>query len=188
MATTSLPIIWCCMSNPSRAARVAKQFLRLSWPVWIVVAGFAFVQFQKKPVEPETFFLADMSTHQSVASSEFLGKVMYVDVWASWCVPCRKSMPHAQMLSDQYTDRGLAVIGINQDTDMVAAYKFLNLLDISFRQLGDPKGEFMITQEIEALPTVLIFDRSGVLRHRYVGYTEADRATIDAEVMRLLDE
>ena len=188
MGTTSSLTIWCCMSNPSKSAKFARRLLKLSWPVWIVVAGFAIFQYQTPPQQPENFVLNNMATGQSVASSQFLGKVVYVDVWASWCVPCRESMPHAQMLADTYADAGLVVIGINQDTDMAAANAFLDRLNIRFMQLGDPRGEFMIAQEIAALPTVLIYDRLGVLRHRYVGYTQADRATIDAEVLLLLAE
>jgi thiol-disulfide isomerase/thioredoxin len=176
------------MSNPSPQTHLIKRFLWLSWPVWFVVGSILFVNFQKSQSDPEIFYLMDMGTHLPVAASEFQGKIVYVDVWASWCVPCRESMPHAQALSDQYAARGLAVIGINQDTDMVAAYQFLNLLKINFQQLGDPTGEFMMAQNIDALPTVLVFDRMGQLRHRYVGYTEADRATIDAEVLALLEE
>lgn len=176
------------MSDPS--SKGSKRFLRLSLLVVVALAmamfGFAYLYVKEPLPQKENFVLSDMSTYELVKSSDFYGKVLYVDVWASWCIPCRESMPHAQTLANRYAGRGLAVIGVNQDTDMAAAHQFLQRLDIRFQQLADPKGAFMATNSIEALPTVLIFDRQGALQYRLVGFTSDKQAEVGSEVARLL--
>ena len=172
------------MSDPK--SNWLKRFLLLSLLILVVIAGYALMYFKEPAVQNDEFVLTDMSTFEMVRSSDFLGHILYVDVWASWCIPCRESMPHAQALSTKYAGRGLTVIGVNQDTDMAAAYQFLQRLDIRFQQLADPKGEFMASQQIEALPTVLIFDRQGKLQYRLSGYTKEQQGEVDAEVARLM--
>ena len=66
---------------------------------------------------------ADQS--QSLNLSDYRGKVVVLDFWASWCVPCRRSFPWLNTMNDKYADQGLVIIGVNVDQEPASAAEFL---------------------------------------------------------------
>ena len=64
--------------------------------------------------------------------NDFIGRVVYLDFWASWCKPCVKSFPWMQTLQDSYRDQGLEVIAINLDKDRALAEAFLKKMNVDF--------------------------------------------------------
>jgi len=101
---------------------------------------------------------------------EYQGKVVLVDFWASWCVPCRRSFPWLNDISRQYALDGLAVIGVNLDEDRQDAEKFLSQYPVDFPIVFDPEGEYASHYSIQGMPSTLIFSRQGELVHRHVGF------------------
>lgn len=118
--------------------------------------------------------------------SKLRGKVVVLDFWASWCAPCRRSIPELSALADELKGQGVEIVGINQElTDQKAALEAWRTLDPRFpsafddRRFGDRAG-------VSSLPTTFVLDRAGVLRHLHLGYTEA--SVVRAEVEALLQE
>ena len=116
--------------------------------------------------------------------SEFKGKVRLIDVWASWCGPCRMTIPDLNRLYDRYRGQGLVVVGVSVDSSPADVVAFARKTPLKY-----PVG--MMTPEIEtllgnpdALPTSFLVDRTGRLRRKFVGYV--DPATIEREVRRFL--
>lgn len=114
------------------------------------------------------------------------GKVVVLDFWASWCAPCRRSMPELSALAEELGPRGLVVLGVNRDSwqtekaaEALAAIrpKFDSVIDE--RGYGDRIG-------ITTLPTSYIVDRRGIVRAMHFGYTEPAR--LRAELEPLLGE
>jgi cytochrome c biogenesis protein CcmG/thiol:disulfide interchange protein DsbE len=125
-----------------------------------------------EPVKAERMpqFCLDDLQGRKVCSSEFAGKVLLVDFWASTCVPCRREMPAYQRFQEQYGSRGFAAIGIGITMDSrTEAEKFARALKIKYTLLiGTPDVEKDFG--ILGIPTTILVDRGGVIRKRVVGF------------------
>jgi thiol-disulfide isomerase/thioredoxin len=110
--------------------------------------------------------------------SDFKGKVVVVDNWATWCPPCRESLPHLQKVSADKTlsDKGLVVwaVDIKEDKDTVS--KFLKENKYSFNVLMDEKGDMLKNYFISGIPTTMIIGRDGTVKDAFVGYGGEDSA------------
>lgn len=109
-------------------------------------------------------------------------KVLIVDFWASWCGPCRRSMPELSALAQAYKDKGVVVVGVNREPrDKEAARAAWAELAPSFDSLVDSKG-LGERVGLTSLPSSYIVDRSGRIRHLHLGLTsiESIRAEVDA--------
>ncbi len=120
-----------------------------------------------------------------VSLSDFHGKVVILDFWATWCMPCRIEIPHFIELQKQYGDKGLAVIGVSLDEqgpDVVK--KFVKQLSVNYpivignEKVADAYGG------IVAIPTTFVIDRQGRIVSQHMGYN--DKATFEKEIQSLL--
>ena len=116
----------------------------------------------------------------------YAGKVVYVDFWASWCVPCRKSFPWLNELAKKYPN-DLVVVGINVDNERSAGMKFLEKYPASFPLVFDPQGKVAAEYKLEGMPSAVILDRSGKIVHRHVGFREEKIAEYEQTVKELID-
>ncbi|WP_143305986.1 TlpA disulfide reductase family protein [Chitinophaga vietnamensis] len=122
--------------------------------------------------------------------SDFQGKYVLLDFWASWCGPCRKGNPHLKSLYAKYKDKGLEIIGVSDDDSKPEAWKkaveqdgigiwkhVLRGLDWNKRQAGVPNPEDISDYYgIHSLPTKILIDPKGVIIGRYGGGGEDDEA------------
>jgi len=119
------------------------------------------------------------------------GKVVVLDFWASWCAPCRATMPALDRLHDELSAKGLVVIGVNREPeDPRAAAAALKELGVKFPSVVDGRqangrvyGDML---GVASLPTSFIVDREGVLRHLHVGTVSED--VVRKEITALLEE
>jgi len=101
---------------------------------------------------------------------EFRGKVVVLDFWASWCVPCRRSFPWMNSMQEKYGSDGLVIIGVNLDADSTDAQAFLAEIPADFKIISDPDGTLAREHDVIAMPTSYVFDRSGNLVTRHLGF------------------
>lgn len=131
------------------------------------------------------FSAIDLEGHQ-VASADLHGKVVLVDIWATWCAPCEKEMPGYQELADRYGPRGLTVVGLkaNMMADTENPLKFAKRVGVHYPLVVATDDLLQKFGGLQGLPTTLLYDREGILRKKVIGfeYTEA----IESEVKRLL--
>lgn len=117
--------------------------------------------------------------------SEFKGKVLVLDFYATWCVPCRKSVPHLIGLQKKYGDQGLQVIGLNVGgpEDEAKVSDFARELGIQY-PLAIPDEELVtfLLSDIDAIPQTFIFDREGLLVDRLIGFGPSSGGQIDEAV------
>lgn len=113
-------------------------------------------------------------------------QVVYLDFWASWCVPCRKSFPWLNKLQERYRDQGLRVVAVNLDRDHKAAESFLKKNSTSVSIVFDPKGYFARRLHLEAMPTSFVFDRDGTLQRTNIGFDIDDAADTNDFIAELL--
>ena len=144
---------------------------------------------ENKPF-PFDFKLPDV-TGKKVALADLKGKVTIVDVWGTWCPPCRMEIPHFISLYQQYHDKGLEIVGLNYEnvSDKEAKTRieeFVKDKKVPYPCLiGDDKTQEQIPS-FEGFPTTLFLDREGKVRLKTVGYRP--KVILEAIVERLLDE
>lgn len=121
-----------------------------------------------------------------VSLQSLRGSVVYVDFWASWCVPCRQSMPQLDALYRQYRERGLRVVGVNKDVAPAAALRFLKRVPVSFPLVSDANDALARAFDVQAMPSGYLVDRAGVVRYVHRGYTAETGAELRMEIESLL--
>jgi|CXWL01.1.fsa_nt_gi peroxiredoxin len=109
-------------------------------------------------------------TGETVALHESRGRVTVLNIWATWCGPCRKEMPSLQVLHQKFQERGLEVVGVNVDAQQADQLKRIQeltqRLGIDYTILLDPEQKFVRTFRAIGVPQTLLIDRSGrILRH-----------------------
>jgi peroxiredoxin len=129
-----------------------------------------------------------MGAQKAVSLKGLQGQVVYVDFWASWCVPCRLSMPTLDSLYKKNASRGFAVIGVNKDTSPAEAEKFIKRLPVSFPLVADQKDAIAKSFDVKAMPSGYLIDRKGVVRKVHRGFTEDTAATLEREIEDLLKD
>jgi len=127
-----------------------------------------------------------------VKLADFKGKVTIVDIWGTWCPPCRKEIPHFVELHKKLSDKGFAIVGINyeggddekEDIKKIKAFNKENKVPYECL-IGDEKTQKQV-KDFQGYPTTLFLDRDGKVRAKLVGYTEMSE--LEALVSTLLDE
>jgi cytochrome c biogenesis protein CcmG, thiol:disulfide interchange protein DsbE len=118
--------------------------------------------------------------------AQYRGQVLVIDFWASWCKPCRQSIPWLNDLRTRYGGQGLVIVGVNVDAERADADRFQRDVPISFGVLYDPAGKLAEQFGLQGMPTTFVFDRDGKLAHTLVGYREARRSEHEARILNLL--
>lgn len=116
------------------------------------------------------------------------GRVVYLDFWASWCVPCRQSFPWMNELQKRYADRGLTIIAVNLDHERGDADKFLKKLTPAFQVRFDPSGDWAQQFAVRGMPTSVLLDRSGKARFTHIGFRLSEAAGYEQQIQQLLAE
>ncbi|MDX1403318.1 MAG: TlpA disulfide reductase family protein [Woeseiaceae bacterium] len=116
----------------------------------------------------------------------FRGKVLVVDFWASWCVPCRRSFPWMNSMQEKYGEDGLVFIGVNMDADRELANAFLRAYPARFRIIHDPDGMLAREYDVVAMPSSYVFGRDGKLVTRHLGFKVKRQDEYEATIVELL--
>lgn len=122
------------------------------------------------------------------ALSDWQGKWVVLNFWATWCAPCKQEMPHLNRLHDKYRDAGFVLLGINVDDDPAKAAADAAKLGIRFPVLLDGAKTVSRLYGLDAMPTTVVIDRDGRVRHVHQGYREGLEAVYDQQVRALVKE
>ncbi len=114
------------------------------------------------------------------------GKVVLVDFWASWCVPCRRSFPWMNEMQQKYADDGLVIIGINLDQEIDDAKAFLAAYPAHFTVSYDPAGEIAQEYGVEVMPSSLLIGRNGNILNRHSGFKVKKQDEYETEIRSAL--
>lgn len=114
---------------------------------------------------------------REVSLKALRGKVVLLDFWASWCLPCVVATPKMKAIYEAYHDRGLEIIGINLDISREQAQAFIDHFELPWPQYWDGKGydsELVRLFRVEAIPTLYLIDRDGTIRGKWLGLAEEE--------------
>ena len=105
--------------------------------------------------------------------ADYKGKVVLLNFWATWCMPCRAEMPGMETIWKKYKDQGLVIAAISVDEGSPKRIEtFSKLLDLSFPILLDPESEVSDLYKVSNMPTSFLIDRNGKIISRIVGTEE----------------
>lgn len=150
----------------------------------LLPAAVAWAAVQPQQAAPD--FTLKRAEGGNLRLAEQRGQVVLINFWASWCGPCRIEMPHLNKLHDKYKAGGFMVLGVNIDDDPRNAVATATKLGVSFPVLLDGDKRVSKLYDLSTMPTTLIIDRDGRLRHLHRGYREGYELTYDQQVRDLL--
>jgi len=138
-----------------------------------------------RPV-PDLELTALGTSKAPVRLSSFKGKVILLDVWASWCAPCKEELPMLDDMAVRLRSKGVEVVGVSIDENRSDAEQFLRTRPHwTLRLAHDPDGKLPARLEPPKMPTSYIVDRRGVIREVNAGFERADAQRIEAHLLAL---
>ncbi|OFV91841.1 MAG: hypothetical protein A3G76_06615 [Acidobacteria bacterium RIFCSPLOWO2_12_FULL_65_11] len=124
----------------------------------------------------------------TVRLADYRGKVVLVDFWASWCIPCKVSFPALDALYKEFNARGFEVLAVNLDERRRDADAFLAARPHAMPILFDPKGASPLAFDVKGMPSSFLIDRAGNIRFTHMGYSDTIGEKYRQEIVQLLAE
>ncbi len=174
--------------------------MRVRAPLWLAVLGVLVLASactgdgrRRAPVaigQSAPAYAATQLDGTPVALAEQRGKVVLLNIWATWCKPCREEIPALEALHREFAARGLLVAGVSIDAhgDTAEIAGFARDLGASYALWLDPDDRVSTTFLAIGVPNTYLIDGSGVLRWRHVGAVRADDAVLRAVIDSALSE
>ncbi len=125
---------------------------------------------------------------QPVALAALKGRVVVLNVWATWCLPCRDEIPQLEALHEQFAAQGVTTVGVSVDAAGMGAdvRDFMTEHDMRYTVWLDPDHEFSLKFLTIGVPETFVLDRAGVIRWRKIGAFRQGDTTLAAAVRRAL--
>ncbi len=152
----------------------------------LLLAGSAWAVPVGQPAPALRGVLFDTQTPFDLTSLR--GKVVYVDFWASWCAPCRVSLPRFNALRQQLAGAGLEVVGVSVEEDAVALRRAVKQAAVGYPVLQMQSPDLAKLWQVPAMPTGYLLDRSGRVRSVHLGFRESEFPALKLEIETLLRE
>ncbi len=128
---------------------------------------------ERKPIDLSGTFKTIDGEDVPLIDSDLESKVLFLNLWATWCLPCLEEMPAMASLYEEFSDQGLAMVAVsNEDPEVVR--QFLEEHPYPFTILLDPEDTLTLRLEVMALPTTFIVDRQGRIALQQLGSYDWD--------------
>lgn len=131
-------------------------------------------------------FQAETLAGHSLQLSSLQGKVVLLNFWGIWCIPCRKEVPELQKMYEELRDRGLQIVGIEVGDEIETARKYVAQQALSYPIILSET--IAADYDIEVFPTNVIIDRAGRIRHREEGYDDGTTQLLRGIIEQLLGQ
>jgi len=181
-----------------------QQWTMIAGVVMTAVFGVALAVRMRQQIDPleigskaPEFRATDLRTNRPVTIEDYRGKVVLVNIWATWCPPCRAEMPSMERLYKKLagTDFRIAAVSVDGDafypdkeqTSARQIMEFADGLSLTFDILHDPSGNIRRAYEIWAVPESFVVDRNGVVIKRVIGAADWEAPVNEALMRSLLD-
>jgi cytochrome c biogenesis protein CcmG, thiol:disulfide interchange protein DsbE len=144
------------------------------------------------------FHATDLRTHRPASLEDYRGKVVLLNIWATWCPPCRAEMPSMEQLHKKLagTDFRIAAVSVdgdafypdNEQNGPAQILAFANQLGLTFDILHDPSGAIRTSYDIFGVPESYVIDRDGIIVKRVIGAADWQDPVNEMLIRRLLGE
>lgn len=124
----------------------------------------------------------------SVRLADLRGQVVMINFWATWCGPCRQEMPLLEQIHARYEPLGFTLLGVNVEPDSAMAQQWLEGVPVTFPILFDRQNLVSAQYGVQGMPSSVLIDRAGRVRHVHRGYKPGDEATYTDLVRSLVKE
>ncbi|ESS71749.1 redoxin superfamily [Methyloglobulus morosus KoM1] len=161
-----------------------QRIFTLLFTVFINSSAFAVDIGQPMP----SCVVSPIGENKNFDLSQYKGKVLYVDFWASWCSPCVKSFPFLNEMHEQFNGQGLQIIGVNLDENVDDANAFLAKIPANFTVVADVSKQCAKDFDVKAMPSSYIIDRKGGVHHVRLGFRPGEANEVRELVEKLLSE
>ena len=158
----------------ARAALVASVMLNAAGVLAVAVGDVA------------PAFALPTAAGESVALDKLKGRVVYVDFWASWCGPCRRSFPWLNEMQQKYGARGFTVVGVNVDKRRPDAERFLQQTPATFTIVYDEAGKTPEAYTVRGMPSSYLIDAAGKVVAIESGFRDEQKAVFEERIRALL--
>lgn len=164
----------------------------LSWLILLSLLILAFTRIQRggpKQDIPAPSIVSQLVTGEEFVLESVKGKIVLLDFWATWCPPCRVSLPALEVVARAYKDDPNVWIGsVNQENISPEILKrFLQKQGLSFPVILDPQGTISSDYRIRALPTLVVIDSTGVVTYSQVGLSTKNRPDLINHLKGLIE-
>ncbi|MDT8342515.1 MAG: TlpA disulfide reductase family protein [Longimicrobiales bacterium] len=148
--------------------------------------------------EPAPAFTAATLDGQQRSLDDYRGKVVLLNIWATWCPPCREEMPSMEALSQTLVDTDFQIVAVSVDASTVGGLgwggniggdvdAFVEEFDLTFDILRDPAGAIARSYQVTGLPESFLIGRNGLIYRKVPGGTDWNDARYVEQIRRLLD-
>ena len=159
---------------------------RLALPVGLLVVALAavvFLEFSRGASRsrfPAPEFALQSLDGRTLHLSDYRGKIVFLNLWATWCPPCREEMPSMERLHRRFEPQGLVMLAVSEDSDVTQVRPFVNEMKLTFPILLDPQGRLGPKLGVTGYPETFVIDRNGQVIHHFIGPEDWDsRQSLD---------
>jgi len=136
--------------------------------------------------EPAPAFSLMTADGKTMALADLRGRVVYVDFWASWCAPCRRSFPWMNEMQQRYADHGLTIIAVNVDRRRADAEQFLQINTARFAVVYDDRGATPQAYSVKGMPSSYLINARGTVVDVEIGFRDDRKGAIEDQIRSLL--
>ncbi len=183
-------------AEPAGAPVLRRRLVVIVGVLAIIALAFGVVWLQSAKYEPLTvgmaapdFTLPDMAG-KNQQLSDYRGKVIFLNFWATWCKPCKEEMPSMQVLWDNLKKEDFVMLAISMDrvTTTKEISPFVENLKLTFPILTDSWGQTDKRYKLMGVPETYIIDQNGVLREKVIGPRDWTRTESIETIVQLLQK
>jgi cytochrome c biogenesis protein CcmG/thiol:disulfide interchange protein DsbE len=132
-------------------------------------------------------FAPQLSAASELGLERHAGKVVILDFWASWCVPCKRSFPWMNEMQEKYSEAGLVIIAVNVDREVENAAAFLAEYPANFEIVYDPDAALAKDYKIQGMPTSFVIGRDGETIDQHAGFKVKKQDEYEAVIRAALE-
>ena len=137
---------------------------------------------------PDWSLPAIQNADGTLSMSDYRGRITYVDFWASWCGPCRLSLPALNGLNAKFADDPVQFLAISIDVVEEDAWDFLKRYTVDFPVVIDTEGDIARTFAVDGMPSGYLIDGDGRVREIHIGFKKGDELGLAESIKELLVE
>lgn len=138
----------------------------------------------REPFAPDFSF--ETRDNQTISNASLRGKVVLLDFWATWCPPCRASLPAIQNVGKKFAGKGFQLVSISGDDDEDVWRTFIEAQHMTWSEYIDLSDKVQEAFKVDSIPTYVVLDKDGVIRFRQSGFDESTESDIEEAINKAL--